>query len=205
MNDTLDFSVLDALMGNLPNTKKQPENLTQGVRDEGREYKDIPVGDDALKSHSAVAQGIYSRLEAERREKERRSTNADRQAEVYFAYQEAIKRGGALMSEIMKGITAGEDPARLLLKACELIGSMTGDGLFYEQARQSLIAIHGAGLLQPVPLTIELEVVKNRLAMLTRPELDDEPEDSRMRIGQAIKAHEERMSVLMARIGTDIS
>ncbi len=41
-----------------------------------------------------------------------------------------------------------------------------------EQTRRGLVAVYGVGLLQPVPLTVELEDVKRRLTMLTRPELE---------------------------------
>lgn len=46
--------------------------------------------------------------------------------------------------------------------------------------------------MQPDALTIELEGIQSRLAMLTRPELEREPEDSRRRIAAAIRAHRQR-------------
>ena len=99
---------------------------------------------------------------------------------------------------ITKGILAAQSPHELLVKAMEWISRMTGDTVFYDQGRENIKAIYGAGLLDPVPLEMELAEVRKRLAMLTRPELDAEPEDSRRRIGRAVKAHREREAQLLS-------
>ena len=196
MTGELDFSILDKLSEAHPDDgAERGDTLAQGALNEGRVCREIPGTTNALKSHSGVSQGVSNKIAAQEREKE-----AVR--EVYRAHQEAIRRGGALMSEVTKGIASGVAPERILLTACEVIGAMTGDTLFYEQNRENLKAIYGVGLLEPVPLQIELEDVRRRLAMLTRPELQDEPPESRARIGRAVKAHEERAAALEARIGT---
>ena len=187
MTDDLDFSILDALTAN------QPATLPQDERERAEGCKEIPESTNALKTHSGASQGISNKADTQKRDRERA-------VEVYRAYQEAIKSGGVLMSEVTKGIINGVAPERLLLTACQIIEGMTGDTLFYEQNRENLKAIYGAGLLEPVPLQVELDDVRRRLAMLTRPELDAEPDDVRRRIRTATAAHEARAALLEARI-----
>lgn len=100
-------------------------------------------------------------------------------------------------STITKGIQAGHNPFELLIQAMECISSMTSDSVFYMQNYEDIKAIYGAGLLEPVPLEMELAEVRERLKMLTRPELETEPEDSKRRIQTAIKAHRERETHLL--------
>ena len=201
MNDgqKLDFSLMDGrkTAGDATNPagdQYQPATLAEGAKEAPAECKTIPAHPDALKSHSRASEGIYPKLEAEKREKEYQAEAAARQAEVYRAYQDAIKSSGRLVTAITNGIRAGEDPARLLLLACEAIGNMTGDGGYYERTRQDIIDVYGVGLMQPVLLELELENIKQRLAMLTRPELDNEP--NRQNIDAAITAHRQRATVL---------
>ncbi|OQA13378.1 MAG: hypothetical protein BWY62_01365 [Firmicutes bacterium ADurb.Bin356] len=90
-------------------------------------------------------------------------------------------------AEITKGITAGEGPYKLLLKAIECIALMTGEPAYYHINRESLISIHG--LLDPEPLQMELEQVQTRLTMLEAA-ATQEPNSSG--IQAAIKAHRTR-------------
>lgn len=198
MNTAIDFSILDALVNKQAATEPQdaPHAPLMPI-----EYKTIAEPQNALKTQANAPQGIYSKLERDERDKLEQREAAARQMEVYRAHQDAIKRGELLMSEITKGITGGIEPARLLLMALECISCQTGETrVFYEQNKQNLIAIHGAGLLEPAPLQMELDEVNKRLAMLTRPELDAEPEDSRERIRRAVKAHEARALLLEGRL-----
>ena len=80
----------------------------------------------------------------------------------------------------------------------DCIGRITGDSVFAAQSRADLVTVYGKALMQPEALQIELEGVQARLAMLTRPELDAEPEDSRRRIQAAIRAHKKREAEIMA-------
>lgn len=98
---------------------------------------------------------------------------------------------------ITKGIQAGESPYTLLLQSIECISAMTGDSLFYTQNYENIKAIYGAGLSESVPLHMELTEVRQRLTMLTRPEIQDEPPDSRKRIERAIKSHRDRESQII--------
>ena len=88
--------------------------------------------------------------------------------------------------------------AKLLLLAVDCIGRITGDSVFAAQSRADLVTVYGKALMQPEALQIELEGVQARLSMLTRPELDAEPEDSRRRIQAAIRAHKKREAEIMA-------
>ena len=126
------------------------------------------------------------------REQERRTAEQERALQICREYQDNIKKSGSAQTFILKGIQAGENPYKLLLAACECIGRLTSNRAFKEQASADIEAIAGKGLLQPDALTIELEGIQSRLAMLTRPELELEPEDSRRRIAAAIRAHRQR-------------
>jgi len=185
MPANIDFTILDKI--------KAPADPVEPPKAE-RKYKTITSIQNAPEAPPEPLGAIYNKLAMQEREA------AARQMEVYRAHQEATKRGELLMCEITKGITRGEEPAWLLLKACEVIGGMTGDVLFHEQNRKNLIAIHGAGLLEPAPLDMELQEIRQRLTMLTRPELDNEPADNRARIERAIKAHKERAAYLEEQI-----
>lgn len=115
---------------------------------------------------------------------------------VYATYQDNIKLSGQLQTEILKGVKAGTDITDLFLKACKAISLMTSNSVFYTQTEADLKAIYGIGLKQPQVMQKELEEVKQHLTMLTRPELQQEPPESKQRIDNAIKAHKERIKQL---------
>lgn len=124
---------------------------------------------------------------------EREQADNTRTAEVYKQYQQNIARSGQLRTDIIKGVKAGESPYKLLLKAIECISLMTGDRLFLDATKADIKSIYGAGLLEGEPLQTELEEVQGRLAKLEQAaEREGEPEDSKRRIQNAIKAHRER-------------
>ena len=116
---------------------------------------------------------------------------------VYATYQDNIKLSGELQTAILKGLKSGADITDLFLKACKAISLMTSNSVFYTQAEADLKAIYGIGLKQPGAIQKELDEVRQRLTMLTRPELQQEPEDSRNRINRAIKAHQDRENQLI--------
>lgn len=126
------------------------------------------------------------------RAQERRTEEQERALQICQTYQDNIKASGSAQTFILKGIQAGENPYKLLLAACECIGRLTSNRAFKEQASADIEAIAGKGLLQPDALEIELEGIQRRLEMMTRPELEAEPEDSRRRIDAAIRAHRQR-------------
>lgn len=117
-------------------------------------------------------------------------------SKAYKTYQDNIKRAGTLRSEITKGILQGEAPAGLLLKAIECISLMTGDTVILTQNKENLRAIYGWGLDEPTMLKEELEDAKKRLAMLSRPELENAPTDTYKRIQTAIYTHRELVETL---------
>lgn len=139
----------------------------------------------------------YYKLEAEEKARASLQEAETQHREVYRAHQDAIRRAGILRADITKGIQAAESPHTLLLKAIECISLMTGDSLFHSQNKANMGAVYGMGLMEPEPLKKELQEVRWRLEMLTRPELDSEPADSRARIDQAIKAHRQREAQIL--------
>lgn len=126
------------------------------------------------------------------RAQERRTEEQERALQICQTYQDNIKASGSAQTFILKGLQTGANPYKLLLAACDCIGRLTSNKAFKEQASADIEAIAGRGLLQPEALEIELEGIQSRLAMLTRPELEQEPGDSRRRIKAAIRAHQQR-------------
>ena len=116
--------------------------------------------------------------------------------QMYGTCQDNIKKAGELRSDILKGIQQGENSYTLLLQAIECISKMTGESLFYTQSKEDIKAIYGVGFQQHQPLEIEIREVEKRLQMLTRPELQNEPADSKGRINRAIRQHKERLQYL---------
>ena len=108
-----------------------------------------------------------------------------------------IRKAGQYTSEIAKGISNAENPYKLLLKAMECISHMTGDSVFYTAGYENIKAIYGEGLLEIVPLEMELEEMRARIRKLeeslTR---EGNSENVKARISNAIKAHKLRESYL---------
>ena len=134
-------------------------------------------------------------IESQREEKERKRT-----LEVYRAYQENTRKSGQLQTEILKGLTAGEDIYSLFLKAVQAISCMTSNTMLYTQAETDIKTIYGAGLLEKPPLKLELEETQTRLQKLTEAQGRERDIDGKQRIGAAIKAHQNRIAELEALI-----
>lgn len=77
---------------------------------------------------------------------------------------------------------------------------MTSNTVFYNQLEGDIKAIYGQGLLDPLPLQIELQQVQERLTRLREAEGRELEADSRERIKRAVKAHENRIAELEALI-----
>lgn len=76
----------------------------------------------------------------------------------------------------------------------EAIGRMTSTELLHKQAQEDIKAVYGLGLLEREPLEIERQAVAERLKRLQEAEgRAGEPDDSRVRISAAVKAHQQRM------------
>ena len=115
---------------------------------------------------------------------------------VYAEHQNNKKKAGNLRTDILKGLQQGENSYILLLKAMECISIMTGDSAFYLQGKEEVKSVYGIGFEHDKALQIELKELKERLHMLSRPELQNEPENSRKRINNAIKQHKEKIAKL---------
>lgn len=120
---------------------------------------------------------------------EKHKAELDRAREVYAEHQQAIQRVGGLRAEILKGIRAGEDPANILIQALECISLATGDTAIYRQGKADLEAVHGWGLENPAPLHMQLQEARERLGMLSRPELEELDTDAQRRITAARREH----------------
>lgn len=73
---------------------------------------------------------------------------------------------------------------------------MTSNTVFYNQLEGDIRAIYGQGLLDPLPLQIELQQVQERLTRLIEAEERELEADSRERIKRAVQAHESRIAEL---------
>lgn len=117
--------------------------------------------------------------------------------------REDLARANELQAEIFHGISRGEPAERLLLKAIESMALRDGDTVSYKEARENMKAIYGIGLGEEVPLQIELEEVEGRLTKLRESyerEKDSDQKDVVERLKNAIRAHEERVESLRARL-----
>lgn len=112
------------------------------------------------------------------------------------AYQENIRKSGSLQSEILKGAQAGEDCYSLLLKACKCISCMTSDTVFYNTMDSVVRNVYGYGLLERQPLEMELTQLRERLSTLKASYQRESASDTRERIADSIKRHEQRAEEL---------
>ena len=109
-------------------------------------------------------------------------------AEAYREYQNNIKTAGWTISEIRKGILAGEDIYSLFLKAMDAIGKMTGERDLEEQTRSDLLAVYGIGLQETQPLQMERDRIRQRIARMETALANADPAN-RSQIERAIRAH----------------
>ena len=130
------------------------------------------------------------------RQADAKKQDIDRSLAICREYQQNIKTSSQLQTEILKGLKAGEDVYSLFLKAAKAISLMTSNTLFYSQLEGDIRAIYGQGLLDPVPLQIELQEIQERLARLREAEQRELDGDSKDRIKRAIKAHEAKIADL---------
>lgn len=142
-----------------------------------------------------AAEGVIEGTEAKRYALLEQQAETARQGRALWQKQaDNILRSEAARTGLLKGIAAGEDPFALLLQALACISLMTGDTLLLEQGRADLLAIYGEGLLEPVPLQMQLAQVRDRLARLKAARPTDP--DSAARIQRAVEAHQSRLQEL---------
>lgn len=175
--------------------EKQPSKTPTETLLEPEGHK-APLEENALQGLTECLQGIpilQRQADANKAERERALA-------VYREYQKNIKLSGQLQTEILKGVKRGEDIYSLFLKAVKAISLMTSNTVFYSQLEGDIRAIYGQGLLDPLPLQIELQQVQERLTRLKEAEKREGEADSRERIKRAVQAHENRIAELEALI-----
>lgn len=178
--------------------KQAPESPTEPRKASG-EYKTIADDKKPLETLVEGLEGIHKL----QRQADAKKMDIDRSLAICKEYQQNIKTSSQLQTEILKGAKAGESVYSLLLKACKAISLMTSNSVFYSQLEGDIRAIYGQGLLDPLPLQIELQETQERLARL-REALNREIEpDAKERIQRAVKAHEAKIADLESLIQRD--
>lgn len=188
----LDFTRLNSLAFMKKEAPKKPSETLKG---EG-EYK-TPI--EVKKPLETLTEGLEG-INKLQREADRKKQDIDRSLAICREYQQNIKTSSQLQTEILKGARAGEDIYSLFLKAVKAISLMTSNTAFYSQIEGDIRAIYGQGLLDPLPLQIELQQVQERLKRLREAEERELEADSRERIKRAVTAHENRIAELEALI-----
>ena len=191
----LDFTKLNSLafmdFSERP-PEKQPSKMPTEPRKASGEYKTMTEPKKPLETPTEGLEGIHKL----QRQADAKKMDIDRSLAICREYQQNIKTSSQLQTEILKGAKAGESVYNLLLKACKAISLMTSNSVFYSQLEGDIRAIYGQGLLDPLPLQIELQETQERLQRL-REALNREIEaDAKDRIQRAIKAHEAKTADL---------
>ena len=178
--------------------KQAPESPTEPRKASG-EYKTIADNKKPLETLVEGLEGIHKL----QRQADAKKMDIDRSLAICKEYQQNIKTSSQLQTEILKGAKAGESVYSLLLKACKAISLMTSNSVFYSQLEGDIRALYGQGLLDPLPLQIELQETQERLTRL-REALNREIEpDAKERIQRAVKAHEAKIADLESLIQRD--
>lgn len=178
--------------------KQAPESPTE-PRNASGEYKTIADDKKPLETLVEGLEGIHKL----QRQADAKKMDIDRSLAICKEYQQNIKTSSQLQTEMLKGAKAGESVYSLLLKACKAISLMTSNSVFYSQLEGDIRAIYGQGLLDPLPLQIELQETQERLTRL-REALNREIEpDAKDRIQRAVKAHEAKIADLESLIQRD--
>ena len=178
--------------------KQAPESPTE-PRNASGEYKTIADDKKPLETLTEGLEGIHKL----QRQADAKKMDIDRSLAICKEYQQNIKTSSQLQTEILKGAKAGESVYSLLLKACKAISLMTSNSVFYSQLEGDIRAIYGQGLLDPLPLQIELQETQERLTR-RREALNREIEpDAKDRIQRAVKAHEAKIADLESLIQRD--
>lgn len=173
----LDFNGLfEKTATNAPETSVEPRTEKRNII--------RPLEEKADTAAIQPANGLLIKAQEQAAEKQRT-------IDIYKEYQSNTIKSSQLQAEILKGLNAGEDITTLFLKAAQAISTMTNDSIFYNQVKESITAIYGAGLQEKIPLNIELEQVEQRLFYLEEAALWNEGGEL-LRIQRAITAHKEK-------------
>ena len=169
--------------------KQAPESPTE-PRNASGEYKTLTEPKKPLETLTEGLEGIHKL----QRQADAKKQDIDRSLAIYREYQQNIKTSSQLQTEILKGATAGESIFVLFLKAAKAISLMTSNKVFYNQLEGDIRAIYGQGLLEPLPLQIELQETQERLERLKEALSRKIEPDNKDRIQRAIKAHEAKIA-----------
>lgn len=168
--------------------KQAPESPAETQTASG-EYKTLT---EPKKPLETLTEGLHKL----QRQADAKKQDINRSLAIYREYQQNIKTSSQLQTEILKGAKAGESIYSLFLKAVKAISLMTSNNGFYSQLEGDIRAIYGQGLLDPLPLQIELQQTQERLTKLREAEQRELDGDSKERIKRAIKAHETKIADL---------
>lgn len=158
------------------------------------EYQSTSVAKNPTESHTEPPTAM--RLLQSREENRKR--DHERSIQVYKEHQEAIKATSEAQAAILKGLRNGVPIEGLLLQAIDAIAKMTGNKLFYDQARGDLIAIYGEALLHPQPIQWEIDETMSRFEkILTSMGREYDP-DTAARIEASARAHYDKLEKLQA-------
>lgn len=173
----LDFNGLfEKAATNAPETPVEPRTEKRNII--------RPLEEKANTAAIQPANGLLIKAQEQTAEKQRT-------IDIYKEYQSNTIKSSQLQAEILKGLNAGEDITTLFLKAAQAISAMTNNSVFYNEIKERVTAIYGAGLQEDIPLSIELEQVEQRLMYLEEAALWNEGGEL-LRIQRAIEAHTER-------------
>ena len=173
----LDFNGLfDKTATNAPKTPVEPRTEKSNII--------RPLEEKADTAEIQPANGLLLKAKEQTAEKQRT-------IDIYKEYQSNTIKSSQLQAAILKGLNAGEDITALFLKAAQAISAMTNNSVFYNEIKERVTAIYGAGLQEDIPLSIELEQVEQRLMYLEEAALWNEGGEL-LRIQRAIEAHTER-------------
>lgn len=117
--------------------------------------------------------------------------------DVYAKYQENISKAYQLKVGILQGLQRGENLAELFLQACKVIGLMSGNEAFAQEAENNLRTLYGNVFREPGSVELEMEAIQNRLNMLEQARLRSSGADQ-TRIETAIRLHQAKLEPLLA-------
>lgn len=191
----LDFSKLDKI-GKKEINKSIGEKNTSQTPEEGTKTEN--TGRDIKTSINALNEGIgaFNGLASLQKEADKQKAVIDGARAVYREYQENIKKSAKEQIEILKGLKEGNNIYILFLKAIEIIGTLTNNGVILEQAREDIKSIYGIGLEEAGAKEIELEEIKKRLEKLKKAFNEEQNKDIADNINRAIEAHKAKINRL---------
>lgn len=125
-----------------------------------------------------------------------------RTTSVYELHQENTLKTGLLVTEILKGVSEGEDIYCLFLKAIECVGFTTGDTTILPVCKKNLELVYGYGGVSNLPLEMKLQETEQRLNNLIQAKQTESDSDVVKRIEAAIKTHEIQIETIKNNISS---